>query len=300
LDNTLYLFTSGRYEYKNKGFDLTLEALAKLNHRLKSEGCPKTVVMFFITRQPVHSINPDVLNSRAVMEEIRETCEAITKQVGERLFYEAAQTADTTLPQLNDFVEDYWKLRLRRTIQAWKSDRLPTVVTHNLVNDQKDDILNFLRRAELLNQKHDNVKIVYHPDFISPTSPLFGMEYGQFVRGCHIGVFPSYYEPWGYTPLECIASGVPAITSDLSGFGDYVVENVNGHKDNGIYVINRRQGSFELAAKELAECLYDFIHQDRREIIVQRNAVESSSVSFGWKKLTAYYDQAYQLALQRI
>jgi glycosyltransferase involved in cell wall biosynthesis len=59
------------------------------------------------------------------------------------------------------------------------------------------------------------------------TNPLFGLDYGQFVRGCHLGVFPSYYEPWGYTPLECMARGVPTVTSDLSGFGDYMKGNIN-------------------------------------------------------------------------
>ena len=300
LDDTLYFFTSGRYEYKNKGFDLTLEALARLNYKLKKEGSTKTIIMFFITKQPVTSINPDVLNSKAIMEEIRETCESIIKQVGKKLFYAVAENVETKLPQLNDFVDDYWKLRLRRTVQAWRSDKLPSVVTHNLVDDSKDGILNFIRKAQLLNQQSDNVKIVYHPDFISPTSPLFGMEYGQFVRGCHLGIFPSYYEPWGYTPLECIASGVPAIASDLSGFGDYIVKNIDINSKDGMFVINRKQGNFEAAADELTINLYDFINQDRRERIEQRNAAESCSVHFGWKNLTSFYQKAYKLALERL
>ena len=299
LDDTLYLFTSGRYEYHNKGFDLTLEALARLNYRLQQSGLTTNVVMFFITKRPFHSINPQVLQSRAVLEEVRETCAAIEQQVGERLFYAAAASADHRLPDLSTMVDDYWKLRYRRTLQSWKTNALPPVITHNLVDDANDDILNFLRRSNLVNNEHDRVKIVYHPDFVSPTSPLFGMEYGQFVRGCHLGIFPSYYEPWGYTPLECVARGVPAITSDLSGFGDYVLQTVPHHEDKGIFVVERQEKSFDEAAEQLTDMLWEFVQLNRRERIMQRNNVESSAEMFDWKNLRVHYDHAYQLALER-
>jgi glycogen(starch) synthase len=299
LDKTLYFFTSGRYEYRNKGYDLTLEALARLNWKMKEAGLDTTVVMFFITKQPYSTINPKVLQSRAVMEEIRETCEAIEKQVGNRLFCAAAESSDGKLPDLNDFVDEYWKLRLRRTLLSWKSQELPIVVTHNLYHDDKDEVLHFLRSANLVNNKHDRVKVVYHPDFISPTNPLFGMEYGQFVRGCHMGVFPSYYEPWGYTPLECMASGVPAVTSDLSGFGDYVLKNIDNPEEKGIYVVNRASKNFYESAEQLANMLFSFAMMSRRDRITQRNSVESSSEHFDWLNLTSYYDEAYKLALER-
>lgn len=299
LDKTLYFFTSGRYEYKNKGYDLTLEALARLNWKMKEAGMDTTVVMFFITKQPYSTINPKVLQSRAVMEEIRETCEAIEKQVGNRLFCAAAESDDGKLPDLNAYVDEYWKLRLRRTLLSWKSEELPIVVTHNIYNDDKDEILNFIRSANLVNNSHDRVKMVYHPDFISPTNPLFGMEYGQFVRGCHLGVFPSYYEPWGYTPLECMASGVPAVTSDLSGFGDYVIKNVEKPQKKGIYVVNRVNDNFYGSAEQLANMLFSFVNMSRRDRIQQRNLVESSSEDFDWQNLTKFYDQAYKLAFER-
>ncbi|WP_207434361.1 glycosyltransferase [Sabulibacter ruber] len=297
LEKTVYFFTSGRFEYRNKGFDLTLEALARLNYRLKQAKSDMTVVMFFITKRPFYSINPGVLHSKALMEEIQDTCESIKDQIGEKLFYDAATSQDHRLPQLNDFVDDYWKLRYRRTIQSWKTHQLPPVVTHNLVNDQQDEILHFLRGSNLVNNADDRVKIVYHPDFISPTNPLFGMEYGQFVRGCHLGIFPSYYEPWGYTPLECVASGIPAVTSDLSGFGDYVKKNIKKHTDKGIYVIDRHERSFDVSSEQLARHMFDFVEMSRRERITQRNKVEGLSEMFDWKKLLVHYERAYQLAL---
>ncbi len=297
LDKTLYFFTSGRYEYKNKGFDLTLEALARLNHRLKQENSDLTVVMFFITKKPYHSINPSVLQSRAAMEELKTAINGIKKQVAEKLFFEAASSDDSKLPNLNQFVEDYWKLRYRRTLQSWRTSNLPSVITHNLMDDGKDEILNFLRTSDLVNKKDDRVKIVYHPDFINYTNPLFGMEYDQFVRGCHLGVFPSYYEPWGYTPLECIARGVPTVTSDQAGFGDYALQNVKDINKSGIYVVKRHNRSFDDAANQLMIKLYRFLQLTRRNRIDQRNRVETSSVQFDWKYLTKPYEEAYKKAI---
>lgn len=300
LDNTLYFFTSGRFEYRNKGYDLTLEALARLNWKMKHAGIDTTVVMFFITKQPFRSINPQALHSRAVMEEIRQDCEAIVKQVGTKLFHTAAASQETKLPDLNEFVDDYWKLRLRRTIQSWKSQHLPSVITHDLVDSDRDEILQFLHKSNMVNHYDDRVKIVYHPDFIAPTNPLFAMEYGQFVRGCHLGVFPSYYEPWGYTPLECIASGVPTITSDLAGFGDYVENAMPDHNDKGIYMIHRRDRGFYEAAEQMAEIMFEFVQLSRRDRIELRNRVERSSSDFDWQNLVTYYNKAYDVALERI
>lgn len=298
LNNTLYFFTSGRYEYKNKGYDLTLEALVHLNHQLKLEKSDLTVVMFFVTKRDFYSIKPEVLQSRAMMEEIRQTCEAIQKQIGKRLFFESTTRQDHRLPEMNDFVDEYWKLRYRRTIQSWKCTRMPLPVTHKLVNEEQDEILQFLLRRDLLNRKEDKVKIVYHPDFINSTSPLFGMDYGQFVRGCHLGIFPSYYEPWGYTPLECMASGVPAVTSDLSGFGDYLMRNMPDHEKGGMFVVERGKRTFDWSAKQLAAFLYKFLQQDRRSRIMQRNNVENYSSAFDWENLIKHYDEAYRIALK--
>ncbi|MGL1889301.1 MAG: glycosyltransferase [Reichenbachiella sp.] len=296
LENTMYFFTSGRFEYKNKGYDLTLEALARLNYKLKEQNIDKTIVMFFVTKQPIHSINQDVLTSRAIMEEIDHNCDAIMQQVKERLFNAAATNSDHRLPALNDMVDDYWRLRYRRTIQSWKSDKLPSVVTHNLLNDTDDPVLNFLRTANLLNHESDKVKVVYHPDFISSTNPLFGMDYGQFVRACHLGVFPSYYEPWGYTPVECLARGVSAVTSDLSGFGDYVKDLDRGDEDHGLYLIERENKDFDSAAEQLSEKMLTFIRTSTKKRIKTRNKAEDLSEEFDWKNLIKHYEDAYGMA----
>lgn len=297
LDKTIYFFTSGRFEYKNKGFDLTLEALVHLNTLLKEEKADVTVVMFFVSKRDYYSMRPEVLHSKAMMEEIRQTCDAILKEVGKHLFYESTVREDHRLPGLNEFVDEYWKLRYRRTIQSWKTDKLPPVITHRLVDEESDEILQFLKARKLLNAESDKVKVVYHPDFISSTNPLFGMEYLQFVRGCNLGIFPSYYEPWGYTPLECMASGIPSITSDLSGFGDYLLHHMPDHNKHGMYVVERGKRTFDWSARQLASYMYKFLKQTRRERIMQRNHVESYSAAFDWENLLKHYNEIYELVV---
>jgi glycogen(starch) synthase len=297
LDRTLYFFTSGRYEYRNKGFDLTVEALAQLNYRLRATQSDRTVVVFFITKRPYRSINAEALRSRGVLEELRSTCDAIADQVRERLF---EQTATGKTPRLDDLVDEYWKLRLRRTRAEWRIGRYPSIVSHDLVDDTSDELLNHLRSVNLINHPNDRVKVIYHPEFITPSNPLFGMDYDQFVRGCHMGIFPSYYEPWGYTPLECVARGIPAVTSDLSGFGAYVQSHVEGHEDDGIMVCPRRHTSFRDSAMKVADYLYDFTQYGRRERISLRNRIESSADRFDWHELVVHYNNAHQLAIERM
>lgn len=299
LDKTIYFFTSGRFEFKNKGFDLTLEALFHLNEQLKEENADVTVVMFFVSRRDFYSLLPEVLHSKAMMEEIRQTCDAILQQVGKHLFLESTTRVDHRLPDLNEFVDEYWQLRYRRTIQSWKTDALPPVVTHRLVDENSDEILAFLKSRGFRNAPTDKVKIVYHPDFISFTNPLFGMDYLHFVRGCNLGVFPSYYEPWGYTPLECMASGIPSVTSDLSGFGDYLLRNMPDHDQNGMYVVERGKRTFDWSSRQLASFLYRFLMLTRRDRRVQRNNVQNYACAFGWENLLKHYHAVYEDAVSQ-
>ena len=297
LDKTLYFFTSGRFEYRNKGFDLTIEALARLNHRMQKLGLDRTIVFFLITKKDYHTINPEAMRNRAIMEEIRHTCQAMQQQVGERLFM---ATAMGETPPLDDLVDDHWMLRLRQMRRAWRTARLPSVVTHNLMDDASDPVLCQLRSCNLINRREDPVKIVYHPDFITTTNPLLTMDYDQFVRGCHLGIFPSAYEPWGYTPLECIARGLPAVTSDLSGFGAYLQEQMPDHRSAGLLVLPRRFTSPEKSIEDLTEWMLSFACQDRRARIAQRNHVEAMAPQFDWENLIQHYQEAYRMALERL
>jgi len=190
-------------------------------------------------------------------------------------------------------------LRLRRLRHSWRISRLPSIVTHDLHDDASDDVLNRLRGHNLINWPDDRVKVVYCPDFITSANPLFGMEYNQFVRGCHMGIFPSFYEPWGYTPEECLALGVPSVTSDLAGFGTYLIRNVPDHASRGLHVVHRRAHSYQESVDELTNTLQNFLQLERRERIALRNRVESSSDDFDWGNLIRYYWDAYREVCKR-
>lgn len=107
------------------------------------------------------------------------------------------------MPTPEELLPEEDQVLLKRRIFALKRNSLPPVVTHNMADDSNDPILNQIRRVKLFNHGHDRVKIIFHPDFLNSNNPILGLDYEEFVRGCHLGVFPSYYEPWGYTPAEC-------------------------------------------------------------------------------------------------
>lgn len=294
LDRTLYFFTAGRFEPRNKGFDLCLETMARLNVELRTARLGVTVVFFIVTDQPTRSLNPVALHDRGVLDELREVSERLTAQVAERLFRRGAAGERV---RLDDLVDEYWRLRFRRTQHALRTERLPLVATHVLENELADPVLNHIRALGLANRREDAVKVVYHPQFITPVNPLWGIEYEQFVRGCHLGIFPSVYEPWGYTPLECIAMGVPAVTSDLAGFGRYVAETWPDHDRWGLTVLPRRGRSFHEAAAELTRRLLAFCRLDRRGRTALRNEVEAHARAFDWTRLGLAYHEAHDRAL---
>jgi len=293
LDRTLYLFSAGRFEPRNKGFDLCLDAMARLNQELKAAALGVTVVFFIVTARSTRSLDPHALHARGILEELREVSQRIGREVGERLFRAAAAGES---PSLDALVDEYWRLRHRRVLHAFRTHGLPPVTTH-VIDDEHDPILAHLRHLRLTNAPDDPVKIVYHPEFISSVSPLWAMDYDHFVRGCHLGVFPSSYEPWGYTPLECVAMGVPAVTSDLAGFGRYVADGFPDHDDWGVVVLPRRGRSFQEAAADLAARLLRFCRADRRARIALRNEVEAHSRAFDWSRLASAYHEAHDRAL---
>ncbi|MDD5306416.1 MAG: glycosyltransferase [Deltaproteobacteria bacterium] len=296
LDRTLYVVTSGRYEYGNKGLDLFIESLARLNWRLKVARSDVTVVAFIVTRAPNKGMNVDVLRSQVLFRELQGTASDIARDMSERLL---ASVAEGRMPGIDDLIDENAQVRLKRMTHAWRKKRWPSIVTHDMAHDGQDAVLGQLRFCNLLNNPEDPVKVIFHPEFLSRTSPLIGLDYDEFVRGCHLGVFPSYYEPWGYTPMECAALGVPAVTSDLAGFGCYVMDKIPDHDKKGMYVLGRRYKTFDESAEELTSIMQTALTMDRRERIDLRNRVEALSVQFDWKELIRYYWEAHALAVER-
>ncbi|MBP7935853.1 MAG: glycogen/starch synthase [Phycisphaerae bacterium] len=296
LDRTLYLFSAGRYEYRNKGFDMFIEALFQLNQWLKSEPSEVTVVAFLIAPASYRALNVDTLNRQAMFHELRDTCESIQEDMGHRLFQTVAQGR---MPTLDDLLDEYARVRVKRMMHAWRKYAQPTIVTHDLWDDGNDAILRHLRHRHLLNAADDPVKVVFHPEFITSTSPVLGLEYDQFVRGCNLGVFPSYYEPWGYTPMECVVRGIPTITSDLSGFGAYVMSHFPDHDENGIFVARRRGQPFHETVSQITAWLHGFTQMGRRDRIQLRNRVETYATHFDWSEMGRYYRVARRWAFQK-
>ncbi len=294
LDRTLYFFTAGRFEPRNKGYDLCLEAMARLNAELKAAKLDLTVIFFVVTARSTRSLDPWALHTRGVLDELHEVCHRIGRDVAEQFFRRTAAGESVSLDEL---VDEYWRLRHRRIVHGLRTQELPPTTTHLLDDAERDPILVHLREIGLRNEPDDPVKVLYHPEFINPVSPLWGMDYEHFVRGCHLGVFPSSYEPWGYTPLECVAMGVPAITSDLAGFGRYVGEVFPDHDDWGLVVLPRRGRTFFEAAADLTTRLLAFCRLDRRARIALRNDVEAHSRAFDWARLGSAYHEAHDMAL---
>ena len=294
LDKTLYLFNSGRFEPRNKGFDLCLEMASRVNAELRAANSEITVVLFLVTTRSARSIEPSALHARGLLDDLEEASQKIGREVGERLFRASAAGERV---RLDDLVSEYWRLRHRRLQHAFSGDGVPLLCTHVLEDDADDPILGHLRHLGLRNEREDRVKVVYHPEFISSVNPLWGMDYEQFVRGCHLGIFPSAYEPWGYTPLECLASGIPAITSDLAGFGRYAAEAFPDHDDWGLGVLPRRDRRYHDAAADLTERVLKFCRLDRLARGAMRNRVDTHSHAFDWSQLADAYHEAHDRAL---
>ncbi|KAF2073899.1 hypothetical protein CYY_004787 [Polysphondylium violaceum] len=297
LDNTIYVFTAGRSEYFNKGVDMFLDALANLNKLLQQSGSTMTIVAFIIMPSKTNNFNVESLKGQSYLKDMRRTCNSIVESMGDRIF---EATSHGRIISSDELLKQEDLVMLKRRIFALKQrPSLPPIVTHNMVDDVNDPILNHLRKIKLFNSQEDRVKIIYHPEFLNSTNPLIPLDYTEFVRGCHLGVFVSYYEPWGYTPAECTVLGVPSITSNLTGFANFMKRGLADPESKGIYIVDRRFKSPQESVDQVTEYLWKFCQLDRRQRIELRNRTEKLSELLDWKTLGKFYSTARALALER-
>lgn len=296
LEKTLFFFIAGRYEFSNKGADLFLESLSRLNYLLRVHKNDVTVVVFFIMPAKTNNFNVESLKGQAVRKQLWDTAQSVKEKFGKRL-YESLLRGE--IPDMSDILDRDDFTIMKRAIYATQRQSLPPVTTHNILDDSTDPILSNIRRIGLFNGRNDRVKIVFHPEFLSSTSPLLPMDYAEFVRGCHLGVFPSYYEPWGYTPGECTVMGIPSVTTNLSGFGCFMEEHVSDPSEYGIYIVDRRFRSADESCNQLTQFMFSYCQQSRRQRIIQRNRTERLSDLLDWRYLGRFYMQARHLALSR-
>lgn len=266
-----------------------------LNDFLKQCNSTITVIAFIIIPGETNNFNVETLRRQAITRQLKETIYEIGKKIERRIF---ESTLSGLIPT-SDIISNDDIVKLKRHVLNLPTESLPPIVTHNVMDSHADSILLALRQAELFNRKEDRVKVIYHPEFLSANNPILSMDYEDFVRGCHLGVFPSYYEPWGYTPAECTVLGVPSVSTNVSGFGCYMEEMLERPAEHGIYVVDRRNKSVEESVQQLTEFLSGFCQKSRRQRMFLRNRTERLSPFLDWNNLVIDYCKAKKLAMSR-
>ena len=172
----------------------------------------------------------------------------------------------------------------------------PLLVTHNL-NDEGNDIINRnLIGSGLDNRMDDRVKVIYYPVYLSGIDGLIDLPYYEAITGCHLGLFPSYYEPWGYTPLESAALGVPSLTTDLGGFGRFLVQK--GIINNGVFILQRFHKSEEETVQHFTEILHNFTKLDEKGRVRQKILAKEAANLADWAELIKNYYDAHNKAAE--
>ncbi len=287
-------FISGRYEFHNKGLDVFIEALGRLNKRLRADKSDKNFVAFIFVPSGTRGENIEVLKNKALYEDISEQIDSEWPDIKDRLLDLVTSGVN---PDGNIFSEEFSdKLRKLTSTFVGKRGSNPPLTAYELsYPENQDTVINSLKRNDLLNREKDRVKVVFYPVYLSPVDKLISLDYTNATLTCDVGVFPSFYEPWGYTPLETAAQGTLAITSDLAGFGQFIKG-----KGNGIQVLGMDGARYDDVVEELYLMLYDILYLDRRELTKRRmNAKELSSLA-DWKNLATNYLNAHEMALKRV
>ncbi len=167
--------------------------------------------------------------------------------------------------------------------------------THDLYNYQHDSVMSALQWFHIENLPKEKVKIIFVPSYLNGQDGIFNMSYWDLLIGMDLSVFPSYYEPWGYTPLESIAFSVPTVTTDLSGFGQWAN---SVHAGNGVSVVHRSDYNFSQVVESISSIIFDFLkHTPEEMVAIRRNASDISQKAH-WDEFITYYFEAYQIAIK--
>lgn len=172
--------------------------------------------------------------------------------------------------------------------------------THWLHNMGEDRVLGVLAAKHFENRWNDDMKVIFVPCYLDGKDGIFNMTYYDLLIGQDMAVFPSYYEPWGYTPLESAAFHVPTITTDLAGFGLWVNE-VSGHYGmlaDGVKVVHRTDSNWTQAAQEIRDTVLDYLETDAEGRERIRKASASLAEKALWKHFVKYYEEAFQMAIK--
>ena len=249
-DDTLLISTSGRYEFRNKGIDVFVEAMNRL---LRDKDLKKKVVAFI---------------------EVPGWVGEPRKDLQERLA-DSKHQYDTPLdvPQ----------------------------ITHWLHNMSHDNVLSMMKFYDMHNRKDDKVKVIFLPCYLDGQDGIVNLTYYDVVLGNDLCIYPSYYEPWGYTPLEAVAFRVPCITTDLAGFGLWA-NKVFGHAGelkDGVKVIHRTDYNYSEVADNIKDTVAEFSAMTPKQVEACRKAAGNLSKKALWSEFIQYYHEAYDIALRK-
>jgi len=247
-DDAILLAISGRYEYKNKGIDVFIEAINLLRNHANELN--KQVVAFILVPAWTKAPRQDLQN-RLQNNDI------------------------TTSPLANPYL------------------------THELYEPRSDKVCNHLQHLNCINQPEERVKIIFVPSYLNGDDGIFYLSYYDILPGMDLTVFPSYYEPWGYTPLESIAFGVPTITTNLAGFGLWAQkENSSMDLSQGVKLVTRNDENHFEIAENIKNAIIKYSDLSSDEITSIRNAASALAEKAAWSHFIEYYYDTYDLALK--
>ncbi len=246
-DDTIIISTGGRYEFKNKGIDMFVDAL----NRLRLDESLKKDVLVFIN-VPAWVKGP--------------------------------------------------RIDLQKRLQGKQKHVIPcgdSRITHDLHNQEQDMVLNQMNWLDMHNRESEHLKVIFVPCYLNGKDGIFNMHYYDLLIGNDLCVYPSYYEPWGYTPTESVAFQVPCITTDLAGFGLWVNSLKGGYSElvDGVKVIHRTDSNFVEASEALKATILNFSQADSKWVAqIRKNAGQIAEKAL-WAHFIENYYNAYNIAL---
>lgn len=175
------------------------------------------------------------------------------------------------------------------------------MITHWLHNMGHDNVLNMLKYYDMHNRHEDRVKVIFLPCYLDGKDGILNLSYYDVVLGNDLCIYPSYYEPWGYTPLEAVAFKVPCITTDLAGFGLWVNKELGheGEIKDGVKVIHRTDYNYSEVADYIKDTVANYSAMTQKEIDACRKKADALSKKALWSEFIKYYYQAYDIALRK-
>lgn len=221
------------------------------------------------------------------------------------LFLDSVSQIERRLPEGRDavafilvpgWVKSY-SPSLAEAIKGGFKDSEQDYLTHRLHNEDNDEVCVRIRQLRA-GGSFDRLKVIYVPCYLDGSDGIVNISYYDLLPAFDLTLFPSYYEPWGYTPLESVAFGVPTITDNKAGFGQWVLDNFqNGIDHCGVKVVPRGDSDYNMTRDEIASAALAFDAEDSGARLQARNMAFLTAAKADWKYFIAHYDDAFRIAL---